>query len=698
MAEGKILVIDDEIGVRHFLARLLQDYQVELAANGREGLEWAARDQFDVALVDIELPDMDGMEVLRSLRARDEDLETLIIIAHPALEKAMEAVRLGAFDYLLKPLDNERVLISVQNALSAHHLALINKGLLRDLQRANAELERRVDERTAELANANGELQLDIIERKRAEEALRASQERYRELADSIGDVFFAMDKDLRYTYWNGASEELTGIASEDAIGRSLYELFPDLPETKRAERVYLDVLRTQQPQSFETEYPLRGEAHFFEISAYPSGDGVSVFTKDIAERKRAEEALRRSLGETAHSQRLLLALSQAVQAVQRARTPDEIYRTVGDEVATLGYHAMIFIPTDDGTHLTMPYMTFQPALLSTVETLTGLSAHDNRIPLVPGSLLQRIIAEGGTVFAERTAEHIAEAQLEPVGSLAHQLAALLGVEQGILARLRVTGEAHRLLVVSGAGLTEADVPAVTTFANQAAIALENARLLEQVQAGRERLRRLAQQLVSAQEDERHRLSRELHDQAGQALTALNIHLDLIRSDLPVESGSLRQRLREGAALTETIMEQLRSLARDLRPPALDALGLSYALEGYCRDFASRTQLPVHYVGAELPDLPEAVDICLYRFLQEALTNASKHAHANQVSVALRSDAEAVSLLVEDDGQGFEVKAGMASGIGLLGMQERLEPVGGRLEIQSRPGQGTRLTAWVPLE
>jgi signal transduction histidine kinase len=244
---------------------------------------------------------------------------------------------------------------------------------------------------------------------------------------------------------------------------------------------------------------------------------------------------------------------------------------------------------------------------------------------------------------------------------------------------------------------SQEDIDLLSALANVAVIAIENARLFEQVQAGRERLRRLTQQVVSAQEEERHRLSRELHDEAGQALTALKISLDLIQSDLPVETGSLRQRLGEAVALTETTMEQIRLLAYGLRPPALDAVGLNYTLEGLCRDFAERTQLSIDYAGAELPALPEAANICLYRFLQEALTNVAKHAHANHVRVAVRCDAETISLSVEDDGQGFEVQAKALAGIGLLGMQERIELLGGRLEIESWLGQGTRLTAYIPL-
>ena len=220
---------------------------------------------------------------------------------------------------------------------------------------------------------------------------------------------------------------------------------------------------------------------------------------------------------------------------------------------------------------------------------------------------------------------------------------------------------------------------------------------LEELQRYAGRLRQLSRQAVSAQEEERRRLSRELHDEAGQALTALKITLELLQSDLPPEAESLRQRLGGAVALTEETMEQMRLLAQDLRPPALDTVGLNPTLEGLCRDFAERTQLAVDYDGAQLPPLPETADICLYRVLQEALTNVVRHAKAGHVRVALGCDSEGVSLLVEDDGQGMDEGATVPAGIGLLGMQERLEMLDGQLEIETPPGGGTRLRASIPL-
>lgn len=246
---------------------------------------------------------------------------------------------------------------------------------------------------------------------------------------------------------------------------------------------------------------------------------------------------------------------------------------------------------------------------------------------------------------------------------------------------------------------TENHVRLVEALAVQAAVAIQNAELFNQVQVSREQLRQLARQVVEAQEKERQRLSRELHDEAGQALTALKISLGLILDDLPPGLDSVRERLNEAMALSRETMEQIRFLAHDLRPPALDTIGLDSALEGFCRDFASRTGLTIHYTGKDVPDLPDTMRISFYRFLQEALTNVARHSRANEVWISLGYDGMAVRLEVTDNGRGFYVPlaiAGQRQGVGLLGMQERLRLLHGHLEIDSQPGQGTTLVALAP--
>ena len=177
----------------------------------------------------------------------------------------------------------------------------------------------------------------------------------------------------------------------------------------------------------------------------------------------------------------------------------------------------------------------------------------------------------------------------------------------------------------------------------------------------------------------------------------------MIKIDFGDRPGALQQRITEAVSLTEQTMEQIRLLARGLRPPELDALGLNLALESFCRDFSARSQLAVDYDGVDLPTLREGVAIGLYRILQEALTNVVKHADARRVRVGLLSEDDTVRLSVQDDGHGFDVHAvelpsARQRGNGIVGMRERLKLIGGALELGPKVGGGTRLVARVPLK
>jgi signal transduction histidine kinase/CHASE1-domain containing sensor protein len=252
----------------------------------------------------------------------------------------------------------------------------------------------------------------------------------------------------------------------------------------------------------------------------------------------------------------------------------------------------------------------------------------------------------------------------------------------------------------TGRPFTDEDLQMLTLFATQAAIAIHTAQLFDEVAAGREQARRLTQQIIAVQEEERRHLSRELQEEVGQTLAALVLDLRMIHERLPEDQAFLRQRIYDSAALARETVEQISLLARGLRPPVLDNLGLNRSLENLCLEVARRIGVPITYAGVEVSWLPEPVATCLYRVLQEALTNVAKHARATRVLVALRGDAPVATLSVEDDGQGFDasVLRSMRSRfhrLGLLAARERLELLGGRMEIVSRPGQGTRLIAEV---
>jgi signal transduction histidine kinase len=248
--------------------------------------------------------------------------------------------------------------------------------------------------------------------------------------------------------------------------------------------------------------------------------------------------------------------------------------------------------------------------------------------------------------------------------------------------------------------LNEEDLHLLEAVTSWVAISIGNARQHEQA-------RWLAHQVINAQEEERKRLAQELHDEAGQSLTALKFSLSILHNDLPerTDNGSAdpsyRERLQTSVGMVDAAMQQLRLLSHGLHPPLLTHFGLNLALEEHCKEFAAHTGLSIDYQGREMSslpaDLPDAVNISFYRLLQEALTNVAKHAEAQEVQVILDFDGEVLSLQVKDNGKGFDLHAiqtsGRPKGIGLLGMQERFRRLGGECIISSKRGEGTLLVA-----
>jgi len=242
----------------------------------------------------------------------------------------------------------------------------------------------------------------------------------------------------------------------------------------------------------------------------------------------------------------------------------------------------------------------------------------------------------------------------------------------------------------------------LTSFADQAAIAIENARLFEEGEQGRKQLHALAARLAEAEEAERQRLARELHDQVGQNLTALGINLNILRTQmLGKAAGPVRSRLDDSLALVEQTTERIRDVMADLRPPGLDDYGLLAALRWYGVQFSSRMGIAVDVQGEELvPRLATSVENALFRISQEALNNVAKHARVARVRVAVESGGGNVRLIIADEGIGFDPSrldepAGHQRW-GLVTMSQRATAVGGYCRIESRPGEGTRVVVEVP--
>ena len=233
----------------------------------------------------------------------------------------------------------------------------------------------------------------------------------------------------------------------------------------------------------------------------------------------------------------------------------------------------------------------------------------------------------------------------------------------------------------------------------QAAMAVQNAWLFEQVRAGHERLQSLSRRLVEVQESERRYIARELHDEASQSLTALKFGLRLLEQEVH-QPESLLSRLAELKNLTDGVLEELHRLAMGLRPASLDYLGLVAALEQLVKDSDQRYGMMVRFRATGFSDerrMPDYIETTVYRIVQEALTNAVRHAKARNLDVILEQREKKTVIIVEDNGIGFDMsQMGKSGHLGLVGMQERAQMIGATLNIESEPGCGTIIVVEVP--
>jgi PAS domain S-box-containing protein len=514
---------------------------------------------------------------------------------------------------------------------------------------------------------------------------LRAAEEKFRTLVENLPDMIARFDPELRYLYASPAVESVTGLPARGFLGRTNGEAGVPAEQVEIWDAALRRVFATGQAEKIELTFQVAGGTRHYDCRLVPergrTSDIPSVLSvaRDETDRWLAYEAERRA-------RTVAEALREATVALTRILDRETVLATLLDRLR-------LMVPFDRGRVMLLE----DGSRLSVRAVFDGdrvvpLPA-EGRPELDPAEhpIFHGILTSGAVVL-------VPDVRARPDWSLptdGASEACWMGVP------LFARGDVAGLFSLSNREpgfFNEEHVKLAEAMSSQASVAVENAILFEQMQASSVRMRSLSRRLVEVQESERRNIARELHDEAGQALTSLRLGLRLLEREIGGD-GSVTARVAELVQRTDAVIEGLHRLAVDLRPASLDHVGLEAALRQYSRSAGAKFGLEVHFKarGFTSERLPPVVETALYRVVQEAMTNVVRHAGSTRVDVLAERRGDRVMVMVEDDGVGFsplEVRPG--EHLGLLGMRERAEALGGTLTIESRPGAGTTVVAEVP--
>jgi len=525
------------------------------------------------------------------------------------------------------------------------------------------------------------------LERKVREGAtqLHQAEEKFRTLVENLPDVIARFDPNLRHLYVSPSIQSVSGRPSQDYVGKTNKEVGMSAELIEMWDVALRRVFATGRPERIEFAFPARDGTRHFDCRLVPEtglGDAIpSVLTvaRDVTDRWLAYEAEQRA-------RHVADALREATLVLTRSLNRETVLATLLDRLRRL--------------------VPFDRARVMLVEEASRVSVRaifdGNRVvPLPPEDrpefkATDHPIVHG--ILKTGTAVLISDVRAHPDWSLptdGSSEASWMGVP--LFARGEVAG-LFSLSKREAGYFNEDHVRLAEAMSSQASVAVENAVLFEQMQASAVRMRSLSHRLVEAQESERRHIARELHDEAGQSLASLRFGLRLLEREID-EGGNAAGRVAELMQRTDAVIDGLHRLAADLRPPRLDPLGLEAALREYSRSAGSKFGLAVRFKarGFTSERLPMAVETALYRVVQEAMTNVVRHARATRVDVMAERRGDRVLVMVEDDGVGFEPhQVQRGEHLGLLGLRERAEALGGTLTLESAPGAGTTVVVEVP--
>jgi PAS domain S-box-containing protein len=595
---------------------------------------------------------------------------------------------------------------------------------------------------------------LERVKRTEAESA----QRRIASILESITDSFFSLDRTWRMLDVNERAAANFGMSRDQMVGKTLWELSPPgvVPEL---DEHFRRAMHERVPVHYEGP-SAAAPGKWFERHIYPTDEGLAVYFRDVSSRKRVERELQRSEANLAEAQKLShtgswrwnVATGECFWSLEHFR----IFGLDPDSFRPTTESTQRLIHPDDRP-------VVEQTLERSIREMSGFEVdyrflhpdgtvryhHGVGHPTVSESGVLEFVGSVADVTDSRLAQerlHRSQSLLAEGQKISHTGSWVLNLITRDLAwsdeHFRICGVEpadFNLTVESGFQFVHPDdrlameqafreaVARRADFKREFRIVRADGTIRHVLSVGRPRVgqtgdlteeyigtivditdrkhddaerRDLQRRLAISQEDERRRIARELHDEFGQQLSALALRLAQLKRDVGRRSG-LAERLAALEALTRQLDQELEQIIWRLRPTALDDLGLVAALDNYIRQWAAESgiECALHTNGVEMGNMTSEIETAVYRILQEALNNVVKHAQARNATVLLDRSAGRVSLIVEDDGIGFDVEQqlGVRQRFGVTGMRERALLLGGELDIESTHGNGTTVVARIPL-
>jgi PAS domain S-box-containing protein len=519
--------------------------------------------------------------------------------------------------------------------------------------------------------------------------ALGESEARFRHLIEQLHDyAIYMLDPQANVTSWNASTERITGYRTDEILGQSFTRLFAPEDIERGVPQHLLHDATTQGHCEVERWQVGKDGGRFYAnvvITALhaPTGQpsGFAIVLRDITERKQTEVRLR--------------------QYTERLKTLHDLDRAILTAQSSSAIAAAVLAHVRRLTDCEGASITLIDVAAGEVEKFATHPDQDSRFP----AGTRRSLADFGDshasleALARGTVLLIPDIQSLP-SAAAIQDAQAEGWRSFLNAPLLAQGEligTLNLFSTQPHAFVSEHIEVVGEVAAPLAIALRQTRLLEQIGVSHGRLQVLSHQLLQLQEVERRHLAAELHDEVGGQLTGISL---LLSAGSQVAPDQVRGLLARIQGLISDLINQVRDLALELRPPSLDDLGLRTALEWLFERYTAQTGIHVRFEQYGLGRrLPANLELAAYRIIQEALTNVARHAEVSEVAVRCWIERDALSLEVNDTGRGFDCALilGTPRSAGLLGMLERAALMGGHLQIESATQAGTQVSATLPL-